>query len=704
MSLSTATSIFPPQSSYTPLYSPYEPGGLGSYTVPYSRTIGYAEAWGFTAYSSSTPNFLPPHPHPPEMYSHLPYPHPINVNPPHFAPLSEDVSMLDATGTWVPHLPTWYNPPFVPPAEAMVWSSSLSSSSHQDMLSPRRLTIPDDGPLPQPGYSFGTGGKRASTVLAHVESGSVSDGASDNANADASGHGHDAGSGSGIQIQTAPGVGNSEPGEEEDTSPGTISNKTTTTPIQTTPQQLTPRPESPLFLRPSGAVAETMGGTTNPTSGTSGDTAPTSDDNAKRGDAESAPPSSRPSSSPIHTHRAPNSIMPHPLAPLLPFSSSSPSSIQPGQCPLPSPPLENPPVSTALSSRFGSIDSGRFSLFSSSAEAESISSVPATASSSYATDSCSGSFIEDHGIVGGMFERDVQSLSSDHHHKLRLSLATETVSPTSTTGSSASASTTTTATTATARMLPPPLSYSLGHRRASCPALVDSDSSEVGNPTSSLPYQPGSGVASSASRGERTSTSPETPLGMVSSLGTSKDLKIRPPVPTPVWDSPSPGVARRTATAAAAPSSSASASSVTFRGETGSEVSNHALMRVSSFPTLARGYLSAALSPVSRPSGTGPGTNPSSSPTTTLNLGPAFGIPEWERLAPPAFDMIHAAAAPPADASPQSDEAYQEVFFPMGESPSSASAGSVSTPFSTPATTVGWSACDHPTYLVRLVS
>ena len=732
MSQSTASSIFPPRASYTPPSYPHDSGGLDSHPLPYPGTIGHAEAQGF-AYSSSTSDFLPEQV---QHHTQLPLSNPMYAS--HFA-YSEDVSMSDTA-------PTYYNPPFIPPAQSMVWSSShlngetaAGSSERQQQLAlsmafpPRRPTlVPDDimttGPLPQAGYSFGTGGKRTSSASAPADPGVPSGGASCNTGASRVQH-----TGAGSQTGT---VVDNHPDGEDKASPGAISNKTTS--MQTTPKQLTPgndRPASPLFLSSTTALRPT-------TLNASGGTAAASDNNtgtvlSRDGTIQhpQAEPlvanagSSMPSSLPVHVSPAPlANVMPHPFAPLLPFSLSSsslshgPPSVSSshstsGQYPPPSPALDHP----SPSSRFGSIDSGRisvFSGFSSGVEAESISSVPA----SYG-DSC-GNLLEDTG-VGGVFERDVQGLPSDHG--LRMSLATSpltrlrqarlptmgtataipSLSPTSTAGCSA----------ATSTMLPAPLSYSLD-RRASCPAL----------PTS-LP-RPLTGLAL-PTHDEGASASPahpETSAGVVGVSGPSGESRERPPVPKTMWDRPSIAAARRAAmpsstslpftvwggasTGHSTPSlSSGGSAGVVFQASARAE-SNRGLTRVASVPVLGHGNLSAAPSLTSRSfiPLTANSSSSSSSPST-LSSGPAFArVPQWERLSPPSpMSLFHATAASPAftpapasdtkDTSPRPDEAYPEALGPIGESPST-SGDSVSTPLtSTPFTTIGWS-YDHPTIFV----
>jgi hypothetical protein len=774
MSLSTASSIFPPPARYSPPSNPYDSGGLGSYTFPYSRTVGYAEAWGYAAYPSSTPGFLPPPEQPQQQQQqqplHATLPLSNSITAPYFAP-TEDVSMYDAAS--VPPPPAYYNPPFVPPAELMVWSSlhedrqAYTGSNEQQQqpafpmaFPPRRPNLVPDGVMatgPQPDYSFGTGGRRTLPASAHPHPDPRTASGDVGGTADVSGHVQH----TSTSVPTAVAVENHSGGEDKG-SPGGTSN-TTATPMQTTPKQLTPRheqPDSPLPLQGSASVPAV---TTIPTPSASDEARAVSDDSAgvpsglsgdsvmllpgaaqlaaNRRDVETAP-SSTPSSSPVQSRPTPPArVMPHPLAPFLPPSPplshgppSAPSTHSaPGLYPLPSPALDHPSVS---SSRFGSIDSGRLSLFSgisSGAEAESISSVPA----SVASDSC-GSLVDDTGI-GGVFERDVQGLPSDH--RLHISLATSPVtrleqqqarSSTTGTGTVIPVSftcTTGSSTAAPSTMLPPPLSYSLvDTRRASCPALLDSS----GN-AASLP-QPVVGAASTQ-HGEEALSSParrETSASLISSaLRPSRERKKRPPVPTPVWDPPPPSATRR-----AAPSFSTS-SSFTVRDETSAGPSspasspssggsrstvfppsahattNHAPKRVSSVPVLTRGSLSAAPSPTSRSSGAA-GLTPSLSSPSALNLGPAYeSVPAWERVAPPYIDLIHsstarlaalasASASDTKDISPRSDEMYQEALVPIGESPSSTSGGSSSTPFTTtPATTVGW--YDHPTVFVRSI-
>lgn len=767
MSLSTASSIFPPQARYSPPSDPYDSGGLGSYTFPYSRTVGYAEAWGFSTYPSSTPGFLPPPEQPHQQQQqplHAMLPPSSSITAPYFAQ-TEDISMYDAASVVPP--PAHYNPPYVPPADLMTWSSSHQGGAAFDeeqqqqsaafpmTFPPRRLNpVPDEivvsGPLPQANYSFGTGGRRALPASAHPNARTPS------GNTDVSGHVQRAGT-TGVLTPVA---ADNHPGGEDKASPGGTSNKTTT-PVQTTPKQLSPRneqPDSPLSLRsaPIGPAATTIPTPNAPyeapgvpddiagaPSARSGDSTMSVSDAARlaahRRDAETAP-SSTPSSSPAQSRPTLISrVMPHPLAPLLPSSSSSfslphgpPSassthSSTPSQYPLPSPALDHPSVSTALSSRFGSIDSGRISLFSgisSGAEAESISSVPA----SFASDSC-GSLIEDNG-VGGVFERDVQSLSSDP--RIRIALATSPVtrlqqqhtrSSTTGTGSAISVSptcTTGSSTAAPSTMLPPPLSYSLDSRRASCPALLDSSGDVASLPQSVT-------GATSTLQGEGTSSSSASPETSTGASWSSREPRERPPVPTPEWDHSLPSAVRR-----AAPSFSTS-SSFTVRDEASAGPStpssspgaprstvfpssaqagpNHAPKRVSSVPVLTRGSLSTVSSPVSRPPVTA-GSTPSSSSPAALNLGPAYEkVPGWERVAPPHINLFHSTAGLAAfasasvsnakDTSSPSDEMYREALVPIGESPSSTSGGSVSTPFTTtPATTVEWT-YDHPTIFVR---
>lgn len=593
---------------------------------------------------------------------------------------------------------------------------------------PRRSVATDrtfvsTGPLPAADYSFGTGGRRSTTVL------SADLGVSSEERV----------------VSVSDGMEGVIHESKDHGSPGTTSNKTTT-PLQMTPKQTTPTKDETdsmeqtdasiipavteelneldqLAVQPPHNHDVSLSEAARLAEG-SGQTAISYSTSNVVNAADFAP------SRPAHNSRL-RAIMPHPLAPSYsPSSSASLSSYPPsassshstfGQYPFASSWFA-PSISTNMSSRFGSIDSGSVSLFStfgSSAE-ESVSSVPPSDSG--------GSYFDDLSI-GGVFERDVErigpvpTLSSaaqiELHKRSMMPGPSAGLSPTSPTTARLGAVMPVSAAQAHSSeylQVPmtsdtrsaAPLGYPLDVRRASCPGLVDPS---LGN--SEYGEREHSGGLSSQAVGSSYRISSFPPPAAASSSGEAlssrQEQSQRPPVPTPIWDPPLTAARRDIA------SSSASSplnerdilsSAPTYANRNISQSSTtskhqliHSLLKMPSAPILTNYQHSTTFAPP---------TISTSGRARTLDLGPAYHpVPDWERVQPPS--TLYPSPAPPTSASPQDhhdptsrEDLYPEAMIPLGESPASTSGGGGgNVPFSpSPLTQAGWSASDYPSVTV----
>lgn len=487
---------------------------------------------------------------------------------------------------------------------------------------PRRPQIDTDvlehGPLPAAGYTFG--GRRASdmsTSTVHADQPAASTSvlpASESANGD----------------------GNGE--SSRDGSPGSKSNKTTT-PTQTTPKQSSPvSGEMQLPQSQSSFNGPTDERTTQP----------------ERRETASRPPPTR-------------LIMPHPFAPSSssyePPSASSSYSATGTHFPFYSP-TSYPPSSTALSSRYGSIDSGRWSF----TDAESVSSVPASAGG----DSC----------MEGVFERDVEHgalrLRSSVALSLRSAPLIAPLLPAYASSFSGSTEALAPPPPQAGAMLPPPpppqsteawyaaaAHYQLEQRRQSCPALLEPPVNESQHappapawsvPTDSASYNPAAASGMSfASPGHHYSSHPSSYTG------------IHAP---------------------------------------------HTLMRVPSAPVLSQTY--AGSSHYNPASAYASSADSLSHHPPAASYQPVFANPPgWERVQPPTIHIptehVPSPVVPPPaqyekDASP--GVTYPEARIPLGVSPPTSTPSGGGTPFNTttPSTYANMGTpFDHPTAVSHII-
>lgn len=246
------------------------------------------------------------------------------------------------------------------------WAQAAYALAHAPRRRVMDTSILDDGPLPAADYSFGTGGagseeRRASTVSNQTVRGPAAS-----------------------AVDDAAGSG----GSAEEGSPDRKSNKTTT-PTQTTPKQGSPAVE--LSRTHPIATNEMMHLQTRVESEASTISASSSIPRPRQQPQQVSPSST----SRARPQRPTIPLLPHPLDPRAPSSallyrhaappSASSTSSWSGINPLytfsSSTPMPSPIASTSIgfssSSRFGSIDSGRISLWSNATgnDVESVSSV-----------------------------------------------------------------------------------------------------------------------------------------------------------------------------------------------------------------------------------------------------------------------------------------------------------------------------------------